>query len=298
VKFKSAFKLVFYTFLFSLVILGASCAQRMDSILKADSSISGHIYDVSGNPVDKARVDVYEVVSHSSLSIAGGQPIASVYTQVDGSFTVGPLDEDKDYIVQASGLVGAVGVSLKVSTGADLVLTIKNTGILKGVVTLDGKTDHEGIEVYVPGTGYFGTTDISGNYKIYGVPEGSYSLYITAFGFLPQTIDSVVVKAKVENVIGAIVLAIDPDLPVITKGDTGPKGGNGAKGNDAVASVPSVSISQVSLTDTLTNFKISLSHTDNIYSLVIRKYSEQYSTKYEVVGEFLYANGVISGDAT
>jgi len=53
-------------------------------------------------------------------------------------------------------------------------VNMKKTGSIQGVVTLENKTDHTGIDVYIPGTSFMAKTDDTGSFAMTGVPEGTY----------------------------------------------------------------------------------------------------------------------------
>lgn len=53
---------------------------------------------------------------------------------------------------------------------------MKPLGTIKGKVLVDGASEHYDTTVYIPGTSYVAMTDKDGNFSIYNVPEGTYTL--------------------------------------------------------------------------------------------------------------------------
>ncbi|HEY0839199.1 MAG TPA: hypothetical protein VGD74_03335 [Vulgatibacter sp.] len=65
------------------------------------------------------------------------------------------------------------------------------TGRISGRATLFGLSDHEGITVRAPGTGFSTTTDVSGAFVFRDLPTGIYSLVFERRGRVPQRIDNI-----------------------------------------------------------------------------------------------------------
>lgn len=80
-------------------------------------------------------------------------------------------------------------------------------GSIQGVVRLQNQTDFEGIEVFIPGTGYRAITDAEGAYVINGVTPGDYTLVATDEGFIEQRASVSVRKGRRAEV-GALTLAV------------------------------------------------------------------------------------------
>ncbi len=53
---------------------------------------------------------------------------------------------------------------------------MKPLGTIKGKALVDGASEHYDTTVYIPGTSYVAMTDKDGNFSIYNVPEGTYTL--------------------------------------------------------------------------------------------------------------------------
>ncbi len=56
-------------------------------------------------------------------------------------------------------------------------------GSVSGVVQLEGETNHEAVQAYLPGTQFRAMTDQNGSFLITGIPVGTYSLVIDEEGF-------------------------------------------------------------------------------------------------------------------
>ena len=88
---------------------------------------------------------------------------------------------------------------------------MKPLGTIKGRVTVDGNAEHYDTTVYIPGTSYSAITDKDGNFSIYSVPEGTYTLRYThedCVAYMMQTV-MLVCPDDVENpekTVGNVVL--------------------------------------------------------------------------------------------
>ena len=78
---------------------------------------------------------------------------------------------------------------------------MKPLGTIKGRAFIDGETEHYDITVYIPGTSYSAITDKDGNFSIYSVPEGTYTLRYVLDNHLPIMVSDVmlVCPENVEN---------------------------------------------------------------------------------------------------
>jgi hypothetical protein len=86
---------------------------------------------------------------------------------------------------------------------------LPEVGSLSGKVTLSGKTDHAGIHVYIPGTGFDATTDINGNYTISPyAPSGFHNLFFEKDGYYRGQAERLEVKPSTETVAPSIELVL------------------------------------------------------------------------------------------
>jgi hypothetical protein len=92
--------------------------------------------------------------------------------------------------------VGEIGI------GFELI----KRGKIIGKVTKEGETEHSGVSVVVNGTSYSGSSDRDGNYIIENVPEGVYSLSMTANGYIRYESYIINVVAGEVTTIGDVML--------------------------------------------------------------------------------------------
>jgi hypothetical protein len=134
-----------------------------------------------------------------SVSVLG-QPAMLIMSEDDGSFallldtTVSPVTttgtsaeesdepiDDAEYTLLMDDTDAQFGRAIQVDPsmageqGLDLgTVEILPAGSIRGRVTLAGKTDHTGIQVYLPGTSYLATTAADGQFVMSSVPPGAY----------------------------------------------------------------------------------------------------------------------------
>lgn len=121
-----------------------------------------------------------------------------------GSYTIKGQAEAKDgttFAIASDNIQIVAGNVVNLST-----LTLAETGAIKGVATLEEEKDHQGIDVYVPGTSFTGKTDSKGRYIIVFVPEGSYDVTFEKRGFANQTKKAVKVASKETTSLPALEL--------------------------------------------------------------------------------------------
>ncbi len=82
----------------------------------------------------------------------------------------------------------------------------ESTGIVSGRAVLSGSAEHSGTTVGLAGTSYIAVTDSAGNFKIYNVAPGTYTLVASRDGYESKTISDVQVNAGEEISIGEITL--------------------------------------------------------------------------------------------
>lgn len=88
-------------------------------------------------------------------------------------------------------------------------LTLPAVGTLKGRVRLAGETDHSGIDVYIPGTGFAAKTDSQGAYSISPyVVAGTTNLYFERDGYHRGQIEGIEVVGGQVNVAEDLTLIL------------------------------------------------------------------------------------------
>jgi PKD repeat protein len=90
--------------------------------------------------------------------------------------------------------------------------TLKKSGRVSGSVKLFSN-DHGGVFCYVAGTSLIAISDKIGNYVIYGIPEGTYSVTFMKDGYLSDKIDSVIIVAEKQTNLLQKSLGLDPSYP-------------------------------------------------------------------------------------
>jgi hypothetical protein len=93
--------------------------------------------------------------------------------------------------------------SVTLSTGAEGLAN----GSIQGIALLSGTTDNTGIIVWVQGTAFTTSTVSTGHYMVPVVPPGTYTLTISAPGYLSQTVTGVQVTAGGAGNAGVTTLA-------------------------------------------------------------------------------------------
>lgn len=88
-------------------------------------------------------------------------------------------------------------------------IELPHVGAITGKVTLSDQTDHAGIHVYIPGTGFDATTDSNGSYTISPfVPVGINNLYFEKDGYHRGQIENVEVIEATTSTVTDITLVI------------------------------------------------------------------------------------------
>ena len=109
-------------------------------------------------------------------------------------------------------------------------LVLQSVGQVSGQVTLSNESVHNGTDIYIPGTSYQAVSDVSGNYLITGIPEGTYTLYFGHAGYYDQSATTINVTANQEFVVDQVILDPIPEYKLGLKGDTGDAGEQGETG--------------------------------------------------------------------
>lgn len=78
-------------------------------------------------------------------------------------------------------------------------------GSVSGVVQLEGETNHEAVQVFLPGTQFRAMTDQNGSFLITGIPVGTYSLVIDEDGFESYR-TTLEIKSGEQNTLGIVDL--------------------------------------------------------------------------------------------
>ncbi|MFH1729845.1 MAG: hypothetical protein ABIA04_15640 [Pseudomonadota bacterium] len=140
----------------------------------------------------KNAEDTESYVQEASVYVIG-QETSKVYTDEDGYYsllvdtTTSPVVTSNYKAATETQSFGVVIISpdsnygrkfeveLSIGDNYDVPdIEIPTTGVIAGTVTLQGQSDHTGIDVYIPGTSFSAKTDSDGDFTISNVPEGLY----------------------------------------------------------------------------------------------------------------------------
>ena len=188
-----------FALIIAIVFTLVSCEQSPVTIIQpvqvdsVSASIKGNLALPESGKV--AASDVWIKVS------CNGDTKSIIKANEDGSFVVSGLREDERYDVlftterpetanskdisrgdnSTSGYGGWLSnVTAAINEGNNVgAVTISPLGTIKGKVTLDGETEHFDILVYIPGTSFSAYTNADGDFFMYNVPEGTYSVRAT-----------------------------------------------------------------------------------------------------------------------
>lgn len=158
-----------------------------------DGRITGRVLAEGGEPVADAFVEAVRESDSAAVSESGGrsgvrwgswlrQP---VLTDEDGRFELADLAEKGVYTIYANRKGGGEALAEHVSTGADVDLSIKETGVLAGVVRIEGGGAPARFQIRaadrvggIHETDTFFETD--GAWRLSNLPPGNYEISVEA----------------------------------------------------------------------------------------------------------------------
>ncbi|MDB5100803.1 MAG: hypothetical protein JWM80_5224 [Cyanobacteria bacterium RYN_339] len=150
-------------------------------------------------------------------------------TDADGAFNLVP-PAGKAINVEAVRSEELKAFKAEVPAGATGVeLRLDFTGQIRGKVTTPTAltvTNHGGVDVYVPGTGYVAKTDDDGSYTIANVPVGTFRLAGSKPGLGSGNLSGVEVKARATTTAPDLALTT---TPAVLKGLAPANGGPGTE---------------------------------------------------------------------
>lgn len=166
----------------------SSSSSSASTLGQGSTTLSGLVGADPGDPSSNNQVGgatVYII----------GQEDKAVYTGSDGSFSLtvstqlsnlilaglrpatAPQTKQYGLVVISSEETHGRKTEVLITEDEDNTapgLTIAKVGSITGTAYLEGKTDHSGITVYIPGTSFSAITDSNGDYTISRVPPGTY----------------------------------------------------------------------------------------------------------------------------
>jgi N-acetylneuraminic acid mutarotase len=86
-------------------------------------------------------------------------------------------------------------------------------GSISGYVLMKGKTDHLGIEIFIPGTSHAARSSYNGFFRITSVPPDTYDLVYRTDDFVQSGVSKVVVVAAADTRVDSVTLVYDPGRP-------------------------------------------------------------------------------------
>ena len=173
-----------------------------------DGSVSGYIVGEKGTLDVESLGDVYYI-----NDIPPGSPDVIVTA---GSLNLGlVVNSDNDlgqrFNAQAINADGVVTLG---------PLELPVAGSISGQVTLADKTDHAGIDVYIPGTDYLAKTDVNGSFAINNIPVGIHKLFFESDGYLRGELMNITVATEANTETDPVELAVSTGVTAqVTIGD-------------------------------------------------------------------------------
>jgi len=152
----------------------------------------------------------------------------STTTDDEGKFIFSDVTEGNyNVVAQQSRFLSAIQRDITVVRANTIALTLKltATGDIAGKVVLPQGSDPLGVVAFVAGTSYAAFADTAGQYKIAGIPIGTYTLSFSGKGFAVQSVASVTVSAGKTTSVADVTLQFGGSFNVVVSGSERLKGG-------------------------------------------------------------------------
>jgi protocatechuate 3,4-dioxygenase beta subunit len=175
-----------------LVTVAADATVEVELIVESrDGVIRGKVLDESGQPVDDAFVSAQRISEKSGSNgarergmVRWGFNSEPRLSDADGNFTIDGLAPGR-YMVHANRKGGGEALAEDVALGSTIELTITATGVLGGVVRVEGGSPPERFSVSLrdPAAGlYFSDSFFrtDGRWQLSELPAGSYEITVTS----------------------------------------------------------------------------------------------------------------------
>lgn len=215
-------KYFYKNLIFTICLMGlAGCGGGGDTVSDAAASTTGIIIGTISIPGV-----VSEGLSKGSLSSSslGGVRVyveddTTLYADTgdDGTYAIQNVPGGTHCIHASSQAIDnktygfrtcALSVTENATTDAGTG-TMTLTGSISGNVTLDGQSDHTGIDVYIAGSSFTAKTDSSGNYSITGLPASTYAtLRAEKDGYGYSELTNIVVVSDTNTAVDRMILFI------------------------------------------------------------------------------------------
>lgn len=169
-------------------------ATEVELVVESQNGrITGRVVDEGGEPVADAFVEAVRESDSAAKSEAGGRGRARwgswsrkpVLTDEDGRFELDALAEQGAYSVYASRKGGGEAIAEHVQTGSDVQLSIGETGVLAGVVRIDGGSFPQRFQISVRDRAA-GISDrdsflqTNGKWELANLPPGKFEVTVEA----------------------------------------------------------------------------------------------------------------------
>lgn len=175
-----------------LVTVAANTEIDVELVVESrDGVIRGQVLDESGAPVDDAFVSAQRISERAGANgtrersrARWGVNTEPRLSDADGNFTIDGLAPGR-YMVHANRKGGGEALAEDVALGSNVVLTITSTGVLGGVVLVDGGAPPSRFDVSVRDdkAGLFFRDSFfrtDGRWQISELPAGSYEIAISS----------------------------------------------------------------------------------------------------------------------
>ncbi|MFZ2960684.1 MAG: carboxypeptidase regulatory-like domain-containing protein [Candidatus Ozemobacteraceae bacterium] len=186
--------------------------------------VSGNVTgvdDVSNVPVFLIAADQTPVLPAGNVRADIAGAYYSTVTDAQGNFIFQNVEEGI-YNVQAQKdrFQSALQVNLSVVRANTITVNLKltATGDITGKLIVPSGSDPLGTIAFVAGTSYLAVADSGGNYKIAGIPSGTYTLSFSGKGFAVQTINQITVKGGQTTPVSDVTLSFGEAFNVVITG--------------------------------------------------------------------------------
>jgi sugar lactone lactonase YvrE len=211
--------------LITLLLLAPACSPP--GTPAGASDVAGTVTGLDGKPASNVRVVAYLLADAGGALISnnGGALIGKTKrrlldvagearTDASGHFHLAVAGSANIEAIQADDVRA---IKLGVAAGGQVALALDHAGAIAGKVTAPGVTDLEGVDVFVPGTGYVAKAARDGRYTIPNVAAGSFPLVAQRPGLGRARLEAVAVTPG--QTTAAPDLALLSELATVTTTD-------------------------------------------------------------------------------
>ena len=149
-------------------------------------SLSGRVVNLDGSPSDNAVVELEPLAQGPLYLLWVATP------SVGGAFRIDHIPPGEYILSARAEAPGTDAAAMRIRVpGLRLppVLRLAPPGSVVGRVTLSDSATLDGSSVYTQGTFGFTTTDVTGDYRIDGVPVGTWRVYANRPGYEPAWVN-------------------------------------------------------------------------------------------------------------